>query len=227
MMTARRLSRLDMLTLAMGGLFLLIAAWIMVAGPSGPMPMHFDARGVPDRWGDRSELAGLLVFMAVMAVGLGLPMGWYARRSEDPARARGLIIGQVVNLICIGATTAFILTLTLGHAYGGFQPGSGWLMAGFGALIAAIGALLGRVAPNPIIGVRTPWAYKSRLAWDRSNRLAGRLFFLLGLGGMVAAPFSPHPMGLMVLVGAMMVAAIWSVVESWRVWRTDPDRQPF
>ena len=29
------------------------------------------------------------------------------------------------------------------------------------------------------------------------------------------------------LLAAIVVAAVWSVVESWRVWRTDPDRQPF
>ena len=45
-------------------------------------------------------------------------------------------------------------------------------MAVFGLLFAALGALLGRVGPNPWVGVRTPWAYKSRTAWDRSNRLA-------------------------------------------------------
>ena len=27
--------------------------------------------------------------------------------------------------------------------------------------------------------------------------------------------------------GAVVVAAFLAVVESWRVWRTDPDRQPF
>ena len=24
-----------------------------------------------------------------------------------------------------------------------------------------------------------------------------------------------------------LIAALWSVFESWRVWRTDPERQPF
>ena len=32
---------------------------------------------------------------------------------------------------------------------------------------------------------------------------------------------------LIALIVAILAAAGWSVVESWRVWRTDPDRQPF
>jgi uncharacterized membrane protein len=78
-----------------------------------------------------------------------------------------------------------------------------------------------------VVGVRTPWTYKSRLAWDRSNRLAGRLLFLIGLAGLVSAPWAVQPLALIALIVAILVAAVWSVIESWRVWRTDPDRQPF
>ena len=28
-------------------------------------------------------------------------------------------------------------------------------------------------------------------------------------------------------VGAVLAAPLLSVIESWRVWRSDPDRQPF
>ena len=68
---------------------------------------------------------------------------------------------------------------------------------------------------------------KSRLAWDRSNRLAGRLLFVTGLAGLIAAPLAPQPLGTFCLIGAVLVVALWSVFESWRVWRGDPDRQPF
>jgi uncharacterized membrane protein len=94
-------------------------------------------------------------------------------------------------------------------------------------ILLVLGAFLGRVAPNPVVGVRTPWSYKSRLAWDRSNRLAGRLFFLLGLIGLIAAPVAPQPLGALSLTGAALIVAALSVFESWRVWRSDPDRQPF
>ena len=112
---------------------------------------------------------------------------------------------------------------------GASQPGLSMAMTAalMSLLFAVLGAFMGRVAPNPIVGVRTPWAYKSRLAWDRSNRLAGRLFFWLGLLGLITAPLAPQPLGFSLLIVGVLIAAGWSVFESWRVWRTDADRQPF
>ena len=42
-----------------------------------------------------------------------------------------------------------------------------------------------------------------------------------------ASAFAPQPAGMLALIGAVFLAALWSGFESWRVWRADPDRQPF
>lgn len=226
-MTKTRFTVLDALTaLTIGGLAAL-AIGIQVAGPTVPLPMHFDIHGQPDRWGDRSELAGVIAFMAVMAAITAGPMSWYAKRTPEAARRRGLEIGQMVSLLAIVGTSAFMVWMILGR--GAAQPGVSMAMTAalMSLLFAVMGAFMGRIAPNPVIGVRTPWNYKSRLAWDRSNRLAGRLFFWLGLAGLITAPVLPQPLGFSLLIAGVLIAAGWSVFESWRVWRADPDRQPF
>jgi hypothetical protein len=191
--------------------------------------MHFDLQGRPDRWGDRNELALSLVGLAALAGALGAGMAWAAGRSQDPARARGLRLGQWIASPVVAVVGVFLTGTSLDAAMrqGASDLRASWLMAGLGLLFAGVGAVLGRVPPNIIAGVRTPWTFKSRLAWDRSNRLAGRLMFWLGLAALIAAPLAPQPMGLTVLTVAAVLAAVWSIVESWRVWRTDPDRQPF
>ena len=226
-MIKTRFTVLDALTaLTVVGLAAL-AIGVQVAGPTTPLPMHFDIHGQPDRWGDRSELASLIGFMAVMAAITAGPMSWYAKRTPDDARRRGLEIGQMVSLLAIVGTSAFMVWMILGR--GAAQPGVSMAMTAalMSLLFAVLGAFMGRIAPNPIIGVRTPWNYKSRLAWDRSNRLAGRQFFLGGLAAIVAAPFAPQPMGIVTLITFILASAAWAAFESWRVWRTDPDRQPF
>lgn len=226
-MIKTRFTALDALTvLTVAGLAAL-AIGIQVAGPTIPLPMHFDIHGQPDRWGDRSELAGVIAFMAVMAAITAGPMSWYAKRTPEAARRRGLEIGQMVSLLAIVGTSAFMVWMILGR--GAAQPGVSMAMTAalMSLLFAVMGAFMGRIAPNPVIGVRTPWNYKSRLAWDRSNRLAGRLFFWLGLVGLITAPFAPQPLGFSLLIAGVLIAAGWSVFESWRVWRADPDRQPF
>ncbi|KQS53923.1 hypothetical protein ASG17_13280 [Brevundimonas sp. Leaf363] len=226
-MTDHRFTLLDALTAVLIAGLAAAAAWIAVAGPSGPVPMHFDAAMQPDRWGDRSELAMLIGFMAVMTAVTAGGMGRFAARAVEPSRRRGLRVGQLVSLLAIGGASVLILWASLSHSEGAAPPVAGLGMALTGLIFAVTGAFLGRVAPNPLVGVRTPWAFKSRLAWDRSNRLAGRLFFWLGVLAVVAAPFAPQPAGIIVVVVGVLIAALWSIVESWRVWRTDPDRQPF
>jgi uncharacterized membrane protein len=189
--------------------------------------MHFNARGEPDRWGDRAELAALLGFMAAMTAIVAGMMGWYAGKTGDEARRRSLRMGQLVSLLAIGGTTGLVVWAAAGAMTGDPPPPVGWTMALIGLVLALVGGGLGRVGPNPLVGVRTPWSYKSRLAWDRSNRLAGRLFFWIGLGLIVAGPVAPQPAGFIAMGVLILAAALWSVVESWRVWRADPDRQPF
>ena len=223
----RRLTLLDIATVVAASTILAGAAWVALNGPTGPIPMHFDIHGQPNRWGDRNELAGTLALMAgVLGVTAG-GMSWFAARTEDPSRRRGLQMGQLVSLLAIVIVTAILCTTLAASGQGDIASGLNWGTTGLAVLILVIGAFLGRVGPNPIVGVRTPWSYKSRLAWDRSNRLAGRLFFGLGLTGLFIGPFLPLSVGMPILIVAILIAAFWSAFESWRVWRTDPDRQPF
>ena len=208
------------LSLMVGGL----GAWTFLAGPTELLPVHWNASGQADDWSTREVVGGVLVGMAMLTVLLGGGMALAAGRAEDPARRRALGYAQLVVVLSLPLTSLLIASASLSGAtdISGALP-----MALISLVLLLIGAFLGRVGPNPVVGVRTPWAFKSRLAWDRSNRLAGRLFFIIGLAGLLTAPFAPRPLGLYALLAAILVAAVWSGFESWRVWRTDPDRQPF
>ena len=208
------------LSLLVGGL----GVWTMVAGPIELLPIHYNAAGQADDWGSREVLGGALIGLGLLTLVLGGGMGLAAGRTDDPSRHRALRYAQLVIVLSIPLISLLIASAGLS----GTTDISGALpMALMSFVILLIGAFLGRVGPNPFVGVRTPWAYKSRLSWERSNRLAGRLFFLIGLAGLLTAPFAPRPLGLYAILTAIAVAAVWSAVESWRVWRTDPERQPF
>lgn len=220
----RRATILDGLTVVGTVGLLTLSAWIYLAGPQGPLPVHFNAQGQADRWGDRTEVALLIGGLGLGCAAIAGLMGLAIARSDDAARRRGLKIGQAITLIAFVATGLFSASLSLG---GASELRPAFPMALTSLLMAAVGAFSGRVGPNPVVGLRTPWTYKSRLAWDRSNRLAGRLFFWIGLAGLAAAPFVSQPLGIYALTGAILIAVALSVFESWRVWRDDPERQPF
>ncbi|HRD27231.1 MAG TPA: SdpI family protein [Caulobacter sp.] len=194
-------------------------------GPHGPIPMHFSVGGTIDRYGDRSEAALLVGGMALLTLAGGAALGWSGRRREaDDARRRGLGVAQGVLI----AATSAIVTLQLAMATlgtdGTISP-QRLSLIGICTILTVIGAAIGKVAPNALVGVRTPWSLNSRLAWEKSNRLAGRLFFWGGLVGLVVAPALPEPQGHGLVIAGVLLAAAVCVFESWRVWRSDPQRR--
>lgn len=214
----------DIATVALSVLAAVAGLLIFFAGPADPLPIHWGADGQADDWGNRQMVGGLIFGLGMMAMLIGGGMGLAAGRATERARARALRVSQAIVLVTFTLVGAFFGTASLSRAT---ALDGALSMAAPSLLFLVVGALLGRVGANPFVGVRTPWAYKSRLAWERSNRLAGRLFFLIGLVGLAASPVAPQPLGHGLLIGAVMTAVVWSVFESWRVWRTDPERQPF
>lgn len=218
------LTALDKACYAAGALIVVAGAAVILIGPAGDLPVHYGVDGAADDWAGRGVVGGMIAALGALLLLLGGGMGRAAARTPDEARARGLRASQMVVLLVLTGVALFAGGTSLSRAETISQAVP---MAGLSVLLLATGAFLGRAAPNPFVGVRTPWTYKSRLAWDRSNRLAGRLLSLIGLAGLGAAAFAPQPAGMFAMVAATLVAAAWSVVESWRVWRADPDRQPF
>lgn len=195
------------------------ALYVAQRGATGPIPMHFDLHGVPNRWGDRAEAARLL---AGLGVGTGLI---YAMLRNSPATANrpGTTQSGATMVIAVGALIAALATaMGLGLLTHVAARASGWfLMSLLSLLLLGSGVFLGKVAPNPWIGVRTFWTASSRLAWDKANRLAGRIYFWAGLAGLLASPFAPQPLGLQAVLAAAVGGAAAAVFESWRVWRSE------
>jgi uncharacterized membrane protein len=199
-----------------------LALYVARFGPTSPIPMHFDLTGQVDRWGTRSETAfviGLMAGLSTVAI-FGLEHLTLGRKAPQPS-PRVMTLTTVVIVAVASAVSVLMAAVAFG-----LTPAGAALFAHLtiSFALAGIGAYLGKVAPNPLIGVRTPWTFASRLAWDKSNRLMGRLFFWGGLAGVLAAPFAPQPVGLQILATGLLGAAGLAVFESWRVWREDPDR---
>lgn len=224
--TGHRFSLMDIATLVVTAALSAVAVWIALKGPTGPVPVHFGLDGQPDRWGPRSEVAATIGLMALISGGLAGGFGVAAARADDQSRKRSHRIGQFIVLATVIIVSLLIMQASLGI---GISTGLGaaGVPLSISLILVLTGAVLGRVSPNAFVGVRTPWTFKSRRSWDRSNRLGGRLLFWTGIAGLVLTPVLPVTWSTPLLIVLILAITAMTIFESWRVWRADPDRQPF
>ena len=91
--------------------------------------------------------------------------------------------------------------------------------------VLVVGALLGKAGPNPWVGLRVYWTRRSRLAWERANRMLGHIYFLGSLTGLALCPSWMKRTATRLLLAVVLGGALVATIESWRVWRADPERQ--
>jgi len=95
------------------------------------------------------------------------------------------------------------------------------LMPGVGVFIAIMGLLIPKAHPNWFVGIRTPWTLTSDLSWERTHKIGGTLFVILGVL-MVATTFIVPEVAIWILVAAALGITIFLFAYSYQVWKRDP-----
>ena len=125
---------------------------------------------------------------------------------------------KVVLVFVMGVIYVATLIPNLGY-WGSFDP-TIIIVPAIALLFFYVGYMLNFTKRNFFIGVRTPWTLSDERIWEKTNRLAGRLFWVCGvlaLLGLVAQ----GDLRLWLLVGPAIVAAIAACLYSlWEYLRT-------
>jgi len=187
------------------------------------IPVHWNAAGEVDRYGGKFE--GLLA-MPLIATGMYLLLRFVPR--IDPGRANYALFANTYVLIRVGVLIVIALLYGVLHlSIRGREVNMNTVVPMLiGGLFILIGASMGKIRPNWFIGIRTPWTLSSKTAWVRTHRLGGWLFILLGLVLMVLMPLAEPRLAFPVVAVAAAAIALWSMVYSYIVWRSDPDKVP-
>ena len=78
-------------------------------------------------------------------------------------------------------------------------------------LLVLVGAVLGRVPPNSLVGIRTPWALADAQVWRRTHYLTGRLMALAGVALAGLASLGADQRDLLVALAACLAVVAASM----------------
>jgi uncharacterized membrane protein len=182
------------------------------------MATHWDASGQPNGYSNRFLGAWLLpLIMAVV---------WLILRAIphiDPRRANYEKFSGMYDALVI-LILGFMLVMhvvVLMAATGAPIRMERVAMPVVGVFIAIMGLLIPKAHPNWFVGIRTPWTLTSDLSWERTHRIGGPLFVVLGLL-MVATTFIMPEVAIWVLVVAAVGIVLFLFAYSYQVWKEDP-----
>lgn len=205
------------------GYIALVTAWAWTLVPSGAsVPIHWNAAGVVDGYGDK---ATALLPMPLIALGLTIILALIP--ILEPRRRHLIASRSPYVLVWLGllGLMAALTTLIALSAQGYRLEVGAIIIALVALLFVMIGAVLPGVRSNFFFGVRTPWTLSSELAWTAAHRLAGHLFVASGLVVLAALILDSLSVATLALGIGIAVSSLASIVYSYLVWRTDPNKQ--
>lgn len=212
--------RSEGLSLALIAAMLLLAGLTWGAAPER-MPVHWDIKGTPDRFGSKAE--GLL---AIPAAAAGIYVLMLVLPRFDPRRGhyeRFAGVYTLIRTLLVAFLFALHLVVVL-WARGIPVRVERITPLLVGALLIVLGNYMGKLRSTWFVGIRTPWTLSSEESWNKTHRLGGKIFILVGAASVLAGLLrSEHAVWAMIAL--MVVGMLWLTVFSYISWKRDPNRQ--
>jgi uncharacterized membrane protein len=203
-----------------------IPAWVLLAGmlvltavswKTAPdlIPVHWNISGVVDGYLPKAQ--GLILWPALS---IALYLGMLFAPRIDPKRrnyafftgAYGVIRLSLLAFIAALYCVTHLVMRGIRISMLTFMP------VAIGILFMVMGNFLGKIRPNWLVGIRTPWTLSDPEVWTRTHRVGGWLFVGTGFITLICAFISGRA-ALYVLIAASFASTLAVFVYSWAIWR--------
>lgn len=204
--------------------------WLVVAAPLvylaiiwNKLPeriaIHFTIEGVPDRYGNKSELVVLALVLAGMSGLVYLLLTNIYR--IDPKKTA---VENKTRLAKIGFAIAVFMSAILfviiyGSMKGTMKFSIKIIFAGIGLLYCLLGNYMHTIKPNYFAGFRLPWTLENEDNWKKTHLLGGKLFFAGGLLIAVLCLLVPVTASFIIMMSITMITVIITCVYSFLLYK--------
>ena len=199
--------------------------------PEDSIPVHWNVDGVADRFVERQQAQLYLAFLPIVSILFSAVCAILPK--IEPMKNNIVQSGKAYNVtwassmilfLCIQSGIIYMM-LNAGRTPIGSDTFARVIIAGSGLLFVIFGNYLPKTRQNWFLGIRTPWTLSSEFTWEKTHRFAGRLFIVAGVACLIG-PFLVKGFALAILIGtASFGTLLISVVYSFFVYRTAPDKR--
>ena len=173
----------------------------------GQVPIHWNINGEVDGWSSKA-------FFVFGLPGIMLAVQWLCVlvTGADPKKANHS--GKVMQLVLwiIPALTIVLSAFTYMTALGREVRVEIIMPLLVGLIFTIIGNYLPKCKQNYTIGIKLPWTLHSEENWNRTHRLAGRLWLAGGIGIMLTAVLGGFWVMLAITLVMVLVPTVYSYI---------------
>ena len=186
------------------------------------VPIHWNWEGVADGFGPKWSS------FALGALPLGLLVLFWVMPRIDPKgknfdKFRPVWKGMMLAIVLLGCAISWMSELAV---FGVLQDGSAMtgilIGGGVGLLFILLGNYMPRIKQNYTFGCRTPWALADEHNWNRTQRMGGITFVVMGVALLFLGLFA-KALGEGLTLGALLVVVLggtaWIFVYSFLVFK--------
>lgn len=168
---------------------------------------HFGANGSPDGWSSKA-----FVVFGMPFIMLGAQLLCFFGTRLDPKKQN--ISDTVMKLVLwiIPCLTVLVTSLSYSHAFGKAINTGFAIMMFMGIIFILIGNYLPKCKQSYTMGIKLPWTLNSEENWNRTHRLAGKLWVGAGALMMLTAYFSNIFMMLTIVFLMVIAPTVYSFV---------------
>ncbi|MGC9363635.1 MAG: SdpI family protein [Fidelibacterota bacterium] len=202
----------------------LVAVWAArQLPPDIQLPVHWNVASEPDRYA--GKFLGLFIMpMVILGITVLLVFAPYI----EPRQKHIKMSMKAYNIIIIGLVLVFaaLHVVVIMNALGKPLSIEKIVPALIGLLFIIIGNFMGKVRSNYMLGIKTPWTLSSERAWNKTHRLGGWLFVIVGFLIVLSSLLAAGETTMIILLSGVFGIVIGTFTYSYLIWKRDPDKLP-
>lgn len=173
------------------------------------IPIHFNSNGEADGYAPKLFFYAVIAFLFVLHIFVNFML------KKDPKNKNMPSIMIRLTLFTIPILTLLITFVTIAYVYALPFHTTSVIKLFTGILFLCIGNYLPKVKQNYTMGIKTPWTLNDEVVWNKTHRLGGVLFVILGIITIASA----FLFNIFLFLGLVIIAVLIPFIYSYLLYQ--------